>query len=609
MTQGFLPMTKEELKSRDWDRLDFILISGDAYVDHPSFGAAIISRYLEAKGFRIGIIAQPDWKNPREFSRLGKPELGYLITSGNIDSMVNHYSVAKKKRGIDAYSPGGRPGYRPDRATAVYARKAKEVFPDVPVILGGIEASLRRMAHYDYWNDRLHPSILIDSGADLLIYGMGEKAVLEVAEALQSGLSIKDLTYIRGTVYAANQIASPNDTVYLPPFKELLASPEQFARSFTLQQRHTEARSANILAEPYDHTYIIQNPPADPLSTEEMDMIYRLPFERTYHPVYEKKGGVSAIAEVKFSLVSSRGCFGGCSFCALHYHQGRSVQSRSTEAIIEEAMLMVKDPAFKGYIHDVGGPTANFRQKPCLKQEKEGPCLDKLCLYPEACPNLKANHSEYLELLRRLRNLEGVKKVFIRSGIRHDYLLHDPDPTFFKELCRYHISGQLKIAPEHVSSKVLKMMKKPDRKVYLTFKKKYKLINQEVGLEQYLVPYFMSSHPGSDLEAAVELACFINKYEHVPRQVQDFYPTPGTLSTCMFYTGLDPDTMNQIYVPKSPHEKAMQRALIQYKNPKNYDLVYKALQKTGRTDLIGFAKKCLIKPRRKPKKRKRNQKS
>jgi len=607
MDQNFLPMTNEEIIIRGWDQPDFVLISGDAYVDHPSFGAAIIGRYLEAYGFRIGIIAQPDWKNPQEFKKLGKPALGYLVTAGNIDSMVNHYSVAKKKRKTDAYSPGGKTGLRPDRATAVYARMARKAYPDVPVILGGIEASLRRMAHYDYWKDRLLPSILVESGADLLVYGMGEKAILEVAEALKSGLSIRDITYVRGTAYCSKHIDNPEETIFLPSFKEATSLKEKFARSFAVQQYHTEAQSAKTLAEKYDHAYVIQTPPAYPLSTEEMDIIYRLPFQRTYHPFYEKSGGVPAIAEVKFSLVSSRGCFGGCSFCALHFHQGRTVQSRSIEAIVEEAEIITGDPSFKGYIHDVGGPTANFRQKACSLQEKRGTCPDRLCLFPKPCPNLKVDHSDYLALLRRLRKLPGVKKVFIRSGIRHDYLLYDQDSTFFEELCRYHISGQLKIAPEHVSPPVLDIMRKPDKKVYLDFKKKYKYINRELNLDQYLVPYFMSSHPGTDLEAAVELARFINKYEHVPRQVQDFYPTPGTLSTCMFYTGLDPHTMKKVYIPRSAHEKAMQRALIQYKNPKIYNLVYEALQKTGRTDLIGFAKKCLIKPRRKTKKEKNRQ--
>ncbi len=599
--QDFLPIKKEELNSQGFEQLDFILISGDAYVDHPSFGMAIISRLLAAYGFRVGVIAQPDWKNVQEFKKLGKPLLGFLITAGNIDSMVNHYTVANKQRKTDAYSPGGKTGLRPDRATTVYALKAREAYPDVPIILGGIEASLRRLAHYDYWDDRLRPSILLEAQADLLIYGMGEKPVVEVAEALQSGLSIGDITYVRGTVYCSKQIGDPEDTKILPSFNEVKVSKKMFAKSFLTQHRNTEAPNAKILAEPYANTYVIQNPPADSLSTAEMDMIYRLPFARTYHPVYDKAGGIPAISEVKFSLVSSRGCFGACSFCALHFHQGRSVQSRSIDAIVEEANIITADPDFKGYIHDVGGPTANFRQKACHKQENKGTCLDKYCLFPKACPNLRVDHSEYLELLRRLRGLEGVKKVFIRSGIRHDYLLYDQENQFFEELCKHHISGQLKIAPEHVAPPVLEKMKKPDKKVYLDFKKKFKRLNQNLGKAQFLVPYFMSSHPGSDLNAAVELACFINRYEHLPQQVQDFYPPPGTLSTCMFYTELDPHTMQKIYVPKSPHEKAMQRALIQFKNPKNFRLVYEALQKTGRTDLIGYEKKCLLRPRRKTK--------
>lgn len=606
MTGNFLPITKEDAETRGWDQLDFILISGDAYVDHPSFGTAIISRLLEAHGFRIGVIAQPDWKNVDEFRKLGKPLLGFLISAGNIDSMVSHYSVAKKKRKADAYSPGGKTGLRPDRATKIYARKARDAYPDVPVILGGLEASLRRLSHYDYWDDALHPSILPDSEADLLIYGMGEKPIIEVAEALQSGLAIKDITYIRGTTYQTAELNNPEDTEILPSLSEMRKLKEMFAKSFMIQQRNTEAPSANIMAEPYDNTYLVQNPPPDPLSTEELDMIYRLPFTRTYHPVYEKAGGVPAISEVKFSLVSSRGCFGGCSFCALHFHQGRTVQSRSIDAVVEEAILIIADPDFKGYIHDVGGPTANFRQKACSKQEKHGVCPDKLCLYPEPCANLKIDHSNYLELLRRLRKLEGVKKVFIRSGIRHDYLLYDQDVQFFNELCAHHISGQLKIAPEHISDQVLGKMRKPDKKVYLDFRKKYKETNANLGKEQYLVPYFMSSHPGSDLNAAIELARFIKKYEHAPQQVQDFYPTPGTLSTCMFYTELDPQTMQKVYVPKSAHEKAMQRALIQFKNPKNYRLVCEALQKAGRHELIGYGKKCLITPRRKSKNNKKS---
>jgi len=596
MEQSFLPMSKEEISARGWQQLDFIIISGDAYVDHPSFGTAIIGRLLEAKGFRIGLIAQPDWKNLEEFKKLGRPALGFLISAGNLDSMVSNYSVSKKRRKADAYSPGGRTGLRPDRAVIVYAQKAREAYNEVPIIIGGIEASLRRLAHYDYWDNRVRRSVLLDAKADLLVYGMAEKTIIAIAEALQSGLNISDLHYIRGTVYRSSTIDSSEDTVILPSYDEICTSHESYARSFILQHQYSDTGSTKSLAEPYEHGYVTQNPPAEPLTTEELDTIYRLPFARSYHPVYEKAGGIPAISEVKFSLVSHRGCFGGCSFCALHFHQGRAVQSRSIEAIVEEAEELIEDPDFKGYIHDVGGPTANFRSKPCSRQEKGTTCTDRMCLYPEPCPNLEADHSEYLELLRRLRKLEGVKKVFVRSGIRHDYVLHDPDDTFMRELCAHHISGQLKVAPEHVSPSVLDKMGKPDRKVYRKFKQKYKALNRELGKDQYLVPYYMSSHPGSTLEAAIELASFINKHEHMPEQVQDFYPTPGTLSTCMYYSGLDPRNMEKVYVPKTAREKAMQRALIQFNVPKNYQLVYDALKLTGREDLIGYERKCLLKP-------------
>ncbi len=597
MENRFLPLSKEEASARGWQQLDFIIISGDAYVDHPSLGVAIIGRLLEAKGFRVGIIAQPDWKNLDEFKKLGRPELGFLVSAGNLDSMVSNYFVSKKRRKADAYSPGGRTGLRPDRAVIVYTQKAREAYPGLPIILGGIEASLRRLAHYDYWENRVRRSILLDAKADLLIYGMAEKALVAVAEALQSGLSINDLHYIRGTVYRSSDIENPEDTVILPSFHETSNSREAYARSFMLQHQYSDTGSTSTLAEPYENGFVMQNPPAEPLTTEELDTIYRLPFARNYHPVYEKAGGVPAISEVKFSLVSHRGCFGGCSFCALHFHQGRAVQSRSIEAIMEEAEELIGDSDFKGYIHDVGGPTANFRSKPCSRQEKGESCPNRMCLFPEPCPNLKADHSEYLELLRRLRKLEGVQKVFVRSGIRHDYLLLDQDDTFMRELCAHHISGQLKVAPEHVSPLVLDKMSKPGRKVYLKFKQKYKALNRELGKDQYLVPYYMSSHPGSTLEAAIELASFIKKHEHTPEQVQDFYPTPGTLSTCMFYTELDPRNMETVYVPKTQHEKAMQRALIQFKNPKNYSLVYEALKITGRQDLVGYGRKCLLKPR------------
>lgn len=596
MSDNFLPITKEEMIERRWEQADFILVSGDAYVDHPSFGVAIISRLLEAHGFKVGVIAQPDWKNPDQFRKLGQPRLGFLITAGNIDSMISHYSVAKKRRKTDAYSPGGRTGLRPDRATIVYAQKVREVYPNSAIILGGVEASLRRLAHYDYWDDRVRPSMLIDSGADLLLYGMAEKAIIEVAEALQSGLKVGDISYVRGTVCRTKEIHDPAGTILLPPYDQVRTSKNTFAKSFMLQYQNSDATRSSALAEPYPDGYLIQNPPAALLSSDELDMVYRLPFSRDYHPVYEKAGGVPAIAEVKFSLVSSRGCFGGCSFCSLHFHQGREIQTRSKEAIIEEANLIITDPDFKGYIHDVGGPTANFRHKACQKQIKYGPCPDKQCLFPQPCENLVVDHSDYLSLLRSLRKLEGVKKVFIRSGIRYDYLLQDQNSSFFEELCEHHVSGQLKVAPEHISPKVLAKMGKPGRDVYLAFKKKFKAQNEKLGKEQYLVPYFMSSHPGSDLDAAVDLAVFIRKHEHRPEQVQDFYPTPGTLSTCMFHSGLDPRTMQPLYVPKSAHEKAMQRALIQFRNPKNYRLVYEALETTGRKDLIGFGRKCLIKP-------------
>ncbi len=590
------------METRGWSEADFILVSGDAYVDHPSFGPAIISRLLEAYGFKVAVIAQPDWKNRDEFKRLGKPRLGFLISAGNIDSMVAHYSVARKRRKTDSYSPGGRTGLRPDRAAIVYAKKVKEIFPGVPVILGGIEASLRRLAHYDYWENRVRPSILVDSKADLLVYGMGEKPVIEIAEALQSGLKVKDLNYIRGTCCFTRHIPDPDDTIVLPSFKELTSSKQAYAESFMIQYKNSDSMQARTLAEPYEEGYIIQNPPAEPHSTEELDMIYRLPFKRIYHPVYEKAGGVPALDEVRFSLASSRGCFGGCSFCSLHFHQGRVVQSRSIEAIVEEAEQLIADPGFKGYIHDVGGPTANFRKPSCSRQEKIGPCRDRECLFPGPCENLETGHSEYINLLRRLRSLEGVKKVFIRSGIRYDYLLYDDDNSFLEELCRHHVSGQLKVAPEHVSPKVLNQMGKPGKELYLQFKKKYKQVNEKLGKDQYLVPYFISSHPGSDLNAAIELAQFIKRHEqHLPEQVQDFYPTPGTLSTCMFYTEMDPRTMQPLYVPKSSHEKAMQRALLQYRNPKVYRLVHEALVKAGRKDLIGYGRKCLIRP---PKKKK-----
>ncbi|MBS3943744.1 MAG: YgiQ family radical SAM protein [Dethiobacter sp.] len=591
-----LPVSKAEMQSRGLDRLDFIIISGDAYVDHPSFGAALIGRYLEAHGFRTGVIAQPDWRELDSFKILGRPRLGFLVTAGNIDSMVNHYTAAKKKRKNDAYSPGGLNGLRPDRASIVYAHKARQAYKKVPIILGGLEASLRRLAHYDYWDNKVRRSILLDAKADLLIYGMGERQVIEVAEALESGLSITDITYVKGTVYSC---ANPDlgDKETLPSFDEISASKEQYAKSFLVQYRNTDPVSAVPLVEPYRHLYVVQNPPAEPLTPFEIDSIYKLPFTRTYHPIYEKQGGIPALEEVKYSLTSSRGCFGGCNFCALHFHQGRRIQTRSIQGIVDEAKEMIADPDFKGYIHDVGGPTANFRKPACRTQRKHGVCRDRQCLFPAPCKNLEIDHSEYLDLLRRLRSLTGVKKVFVRSGIRFDYLLYDQSELFFEELCRFHVSGQLKVAPEHVVPAVLDRMGKPGLDLFEKFRKRYASINKKFGLNQFLVPYFMSGHPGSDLQAAVRLAEYIRDLGYMPEQVQDFYPTPGTLSTCIYYTELDPRTREKIYVPKSLHEKAMQRALIQYRKPQNYDLVREALVRAGRTDLIGFSEKCLIRPR------------
>lgn len=598
MEKNFLPVSRAEMEQRGWERLDFIIVSGDAYVDHPSFGVAIIGRYLEAHGFKVGMIAQPDWRN-LDFKKLGKPLLGFLISGGNVDSLVNHYTTAKKRRKNDAYSPGGQGGLRPDRAVIVYSQKVKEAYKKVPIILGGLEASLRRLAHYDYWDNKVRRSILLDAKADLLVYGMGERQVLEVAEALRSGLNIADITYVNGTVYQCADIENISEKEILPSYDQIIDSKELFAKSFMAQYKNTDHLSALPLVEPYKHTFVVQNPPAEPLSTYELDSIYLLPFMKTYHPIYEAHGGVPAITEVKHSLVSSRGCFGGCSFCALNFHQGRTIQTRSIPSILEEAKELTAEADFKGYIHDVGGPTANFRKRACQIQRKHGVCRDKQCLFPDPCKNLEIDHSEYLDLLRKLRSLEGVKKVFIRSGIRYDYLVNDPNEEFFDELCRYHISGQLKVAPEHIAPAVLGKMGKPGLKVYHKFTKRFEAINKKYGMKQFLVPYFMSSHPGSDLKAAIELAEYIRDLGYMPEQVQDFYPTPGTLSTCMYYTELDPRTMKRVYVPKSLHEKAMQRALIQYRKPQNYELVYEALTKAGRSDLIGFDEKCLIRPRNK----------
>ena len=594
----FLPISRADMKAQGIKQLDFVYVIGDAYVDHPSFGHAIISRILQANGFTVGIISQPDWKNPDSISILGEPKLGFIVTGGNMDSMVNHYSVSKKRRQKDAFTPGGVMGKRPDYATVVYCNPIRRTYKHTPLIIGGLEASLRRLGHYDYWSNKIKRSILLDSGADLLLYGMGERSIVAMAEGLKSGISIKDLTYIDGTVYKTKDPDSVYDGIMLPSFEEICASKETYARSFYTQYCNTDPFTAKRLIEPYPNKcYVVQNPPSKPLTTSEMDAVYALPYMRTYHPSYEEAGGVPAIEEVKFSLVSNRGCYGGCSFCALTFHQGRIIQTRSHESIINEAKQIVWDPDFKGYIHDVGGPTANFRGPSCDKQLTRGVCKNRQCLFPTPCPNLKVDHSDYLSLLRELRTLPNVKKVFIRSGIRFDYLICDKDKTFFRELCEHHVSGQLKVAPEHISDSVLSLMGKPPVAVYNKFKDEYKKINERIGKKQYLVPYLMSSHPGSTLKEAVELAEYLRDLGYMPEQVQDFYPTPSTISTCMYYTGLDPRTMKKVYVTNNPHEKAMQRALIQYRNPKNYDLVYEALHRAHRTDLIGFGPKCLIRPK------------
>ncbi|MGN1159055.1 MAG: YgiQ family radical SAM protein [Lachnospiraceae bacterium] len=595
---GFLPISKEDMKAQNIDQLDFVYVLGDAYVDHPSFGAAIISRVLQAHGYTVGMIAQPDWKDDNSINILGEPRLAFLVSAGNMDSMVNHYYVSKKHRETDAYSPGGKPYLRPDHAVAVYGNLIRKTYRKKPIIIGGIEASLRRMAHYDYWSDSFKRSILLDSQADLISYGMGERSIVQIADALNSGLAIQDITFIEGTVYKTNDIAHLYEPLVLPSYDEMKADKRKYAESFQKQYENTDAFNGRTLVEPYpNHIYVVQNPPQKPLSTQEMDDVYALPYMRTYHPVYEKDGGIPAISEIQFSLTSNRGCFGGCSFCALTFHQGRTIQVRSHESLLAEAREIIKHPDFKGYIHDVGGPTANFRAPSCEKQLTMGVCKNRQCLFPKPCPNMKADHSDYLALLRKLRSLPGVKKVFIRSGIRFDYLLADPDDTFFRELVEYHVSGQLKVAPEHISDAVLKRMGKPENAVYEQFRKKYVKINEKLGKQQFLVPYLMSSHPGSTLKEAVELAEYLRDLGYMPEQVQDFYPTPSTLSTVMYYTELDPRDMKPVFVCKNPHEKAMQRALIQYRNPKNYELVKEALIKAGREDLIGFDKKCLIRPR------------
>ena len=596
--RDFLPISREDMKSRGWEQVDFAYVIGDAYVDHSSFGPAIISRILEANGYKVGIISQPDWKDDESINVFGRPRLGFLVSSGNMDSMVNHYSVSKKRRQMDAYTPGGVIGKRPDHATVVYCNLIRHTYKDVPIIIGGIEASLRRLAHYDYWSDSLKRSILLDSQADLLAYGMGERSIVEIADALASGIAAKDITFVDGTVYKTKSLESVYDPEFLPTYEDLKADKLNYARSFYTQYCNTDPFSGKRLVEQYGDRYVVQNPPAKPLSQSEMDRIYSLPYMRTYHPSYEALGGVPAIAEIKFSLTSCRGCFGGCSFCALTFHQGRIIQSRSHESLLVEAEQMTHDPEFKGYIHDVGGPSANFRHPSCEKQLEKGVCKNRQCLFPKPCPNLKVDHSDYLELLRKMRKIPKVKKVFIRSGIRFDYVMADKKDTFIHELCQHHVSGQLKVAPEHVSDKVLALMGKPSNDVYRAFIEKYKKVNDKLGMKQFVVPYLMSSHPGSSLKEAVELAEYLRDIGYMPEQVQDFYPTPSTISTCMYYTGVDPRNMQPVYVTHNPHEKAMQRALIQYRNPANYELVREALIRAGRDDLIGFGPKCLIFPRK-----------
>lgn len=591
----FLPVNREDMKKRGWDELDFLYIVGDAYVDHPSFGHAIISRVLEAHGYKVGIVALPDWTKIDDFKRMGRPKLAVLVSAGNIDSMVNHYTVSKKKRHDDSYAPGNKAGQRPDRATIVYCNRIREAFGNIPILIGGVEASLRRFAHYDYWDDKIRRSILFDSRASILMYGMGEKQIVMIADKLRDGASVDEITDVPGTCYISHDY-DEDISILIPSYEECVESKRAYADSCRIQYYEQNPYIGKTLVQKHGNRYLIQNPPMAPLSESELDEVYALPYIKNYHPMYEPMGGIKAIEEVKFSLAANRGCYGSCNFCALAFHQGRIVTSRSDESLIAEAKEMIKDKDFKGYIHDVGGPTANFREEACAKQKTLGACKDRQCLFPKPCPNMKISHTKYLNLLRKLRALSGVKKVFIRSGIRFDYLINDPDDTFFYELCKYHVSGQLKVAPEHISDNVLKYMGKPENSVFNRFSDKFYEINKKIGKKQYLVPYLMSSHPGSTVRDAIKLAEYLNEHHINPQQVQDFYPTPGTISTCMFYTGLDPFTMKKVYVAKSPKEKAMQRALLQYRNPENYAIVYEALTKYGRTDLIGYHDRCLIRP-------------
>ena len=595
--QDFLPVNKREMEERGWDRVDFVYVTGDAYVDHPSFGSAIISRLLESRGYRVGMICQPDWKQKESVQVFGEPRLGFLVSAGNMDSMVNHYTVSGKHRQKDAYSPGGEMGHRPDRAATVYSNLIRQSYKKTPIILGGIEASLRRLAHYDYWDNRVRRSVLMDSGADLISYGMGEHSILEIAEALESGIPVEEITYIPGTVFKCRDLSRVYEPILLPSFEEISENKKLYAESFAVQYKNTDPFTAKPMAESYGKKgYIVQNPPAHPLSREEMDDVYALPYTRKSHPMYEEKGGIPALEEIKFSLTSNRGCFGSCSFCALTFHQGRILQTRSHESLIEEAKLMTQEKDFKGYIHDVGGPTADFRQPSCKKQLTKGVCMNRQCLFPTPCKNLDVDHRDYVALLRKLRRIPKVKKVFIRSGVRFDYVVADKDKTFLRELVEHHVSGQLRVAPEHVSDQVLKYMGKPSHSVYQQFLREYEEANKKTGKQQFAVPYFMSSHPGCTMKEAVRLAEYVRDLGFTPEQVQDFYPTPSTLSTCMYYTGIHPLTGEKVYVPRNPREKAIQRALMQYKNPANRELVLEGLKLAGRMDLVGYDKKCLIRP-------------
>ncbi|EHK2400092.1 YgiQ family radical SAM protein [Clostridium perfringens] len=591
----FLPICKDDMIERGWEQCDFVLVTADAYIDHHSFGTAIISRVLENAGYKVGIIAQPDWKSVDDFKKLGRPRLGFLVNGGNMDPMVNHYTVSKKLRKKDLYTPKGEMGKRPDRATIVYCNKIREAYKDVNIVIGGIEASLRRFAHYDYWENKVRKSILVDSGADILVYGMSEKQIVEVADFLNQGFDGKYIRHIPGTCYIADSLDEIyEEHIVLPSFKEVSSDKRTYAECFKIQYDEQDPVRGRTLVQEHNGKYVVINKPEMPLSREELDRVYALPYQKTYHPIYEKDGGIAAIEEVKFSLVSSRGCSGNCSFCAITFHQGRIVTSRSEDSIVEEAEEITKYDDFKGYIHDIGGPTANFRKPACKKQLTLGACKHKRCMSPGICKNMEVDHREYLHLLRRVRKLPGIKKVFIRSGLRYDYIMADKDDTFFKELVEHHVSGQLKVAPEHVSPNVLKYMGKPAGKTYDEFRRKFFRITERLGKKQFIIPYLMSSHPGCKLEDAIMLAEYLRDINYQPEQVQDFYPTPGTLSTTMFYTGLDPLTMEEVYIPRSKEEKAMQRALLQFKNPKNYNIVYDALVKAGREDLIGNGPKCLI---------------